>query len=112
MRVKIKDNALTVHFQNQLCARFPNQKFVAKLKQLEGCTIECDTTKLLPKDYVLVDGTMIPERYIESIVDDVREDFIRCQDCGRSVHKDVTQCPSCFSNDFIDIFTNLPVGVK
>jgi hypothetical protein len=108
MQVKIKNDPVAVLFKNQQEAKFASKAKIKKLESIKGTTIEIDITKLKSKEFVLKDGTVIPDIFVEEIIGDVRKDFKLCSDCGTSIYKVDSVCSHCFGTDFLNIFTFLP----
>lgn len=105
MQIKIKDYASKLLFEDRCFARFPDHKLVQKMNELNGKTIPVDLSRLYAKEYVIDGGLKLPEKLIETVIDDIRPEYKTCGDCGRAVKKDLKKCPDCSGNEFLDIFT-------
>lgn len=110
MKIRIKDNARDLYVATQALNAPVNYSWAAKLRALEGMTVDVETDYMFQDQYntgpipgVSDIGLRIMAQSVVEVIDDERPGAQRCQWCGRCSKVSDT-CPWCAHDDHLQRF--------
>lgn len=116
MKLKMKnaeDMLKVIQRDNRYAHTYNKQRteYHAALRKLAGQEVEVETEYLFSDQYntppiegISDIGLRIFDRYVESIIDDIRPGMLKCSWCGRTYHNNGTYCHAEYTKPLLSEF--------